>query len=197
MKNAVKYLIWLFSTILAVAMAIFIAPSIENHAFDSETPENGYVSYSANEVAEDNPQPDLTNRDRDRTRPQPVPEPEPPGIGILIDGTPLTMDVAPFIQDGRTFVPFRAIGEAFGDVDWDNDTRTASIDLPNGTIISMTIGEPAITITDTNGNISTIQSDAAPIIQDGRTMLPVRGLAEAAGFEVYWDAENQNVVITT
>jgi hypothetical protein len=107
------------------------------------------------------------------------------------------MDVPPFIRDGRTFVPLRAIGEALGDdVNWDNDTRTASVTFPDGTVISMTIGDSDITVIDGDGAVSVIENDAAPVIEDGRTMLPVRGLAEAAGFEVDWDGENQNVVIT-
>lgn len=37
----------------------------------------------------------------------------------------ITMDVAPFIKDERTFVPLRFFSEAFGyDVEWDNTTRT-------------------------------------------------------------------------
>lgn len=38
------------------------------------------------------------------------------------------LDVAPFITDGRTLVPVRAISEALGaEVSWDNDTRTVTI----------------------------------------------------------------------
>ncbi len=38
------------------------------------------------------------------------------------------LDVAPFITDGRTLVPVRAISEALGaEVNWDNDTRTVTI----------------------------------------------------------------------
>jgi len=119
------------------------------------------------------------------------------GIGILIDGNAIAMDVAPFIQDGRTFVPLRAIGEAFGDVDWNQETSTASVTLPDGTIIAMTIGEYDIAVTCPAGNETIITNDAAPVIVDGRTMLPVRGLAEAAGFSVDWNQESQTVLITS
>ena len=35
--------------------------------------------------------------------------------------------VYPEIKDGRMFVPFRALGEAFGiEVNWDSNTWTAS-----------------------------------------------------------------------
>ena len=119
------------------------------------------------------------------------------GIGIQIDGVAIAMDVLPFMRDSRTFVPFRAIGEAFGDVDWQQYTGTATVTLPDGSVIAMTIGNYDITVTNADGEQATITNDAAPIIVDGRTMLPVRGLAEAAGFAVIWDQENQNVIITT
>jgi len=41
------------------------------------------------------------------------------------------LDVPPFILDGRTMVPLRAISELFGyDVGWDGATRTVTIDSP-------------------------------------------------------------------
>jgi hypothetical protein len=46
----------------------------------------------------------------------------------LIDNIPVVLDVEPSIIKGRTMVPLRFVGEAFGaKVDWDNDTRTISI----------------------------------------------------------------------
>ena len=119
------------------------------------------------------------------------------GIGILVDGAHVSMDVAPFIEGGRTFVPFRAIAEALGGTAaWDGEQQTATVTMPDGLIISMTIGGYNITATQVSGNVRIIANDAAPIIENGRTMLPVRGLAEAMGFDVHWDGENQNVVIT-
>lgn len=43
-------------------------------------------------------------------------------------GKRIILDVAPSIKDDRTFVPLRAIAEAFGEkVDWDNDKRVVVI----------------------------------------------------------------------
>ena len=39
---------------------------------------------------------------------------KPNNITILLDGEPIDFDVPPFIENGYTFVPFRAIYEAFG-----------------------------------------------------------------------------------
>lgn len=39
------------------------------------------------------------------------------------------LDAPPFIQNGRTLIPVRAITEALGaDVSWDNETRTAIVE---------------------------------------------------------------------
>jgi hypothetical protein len=38
--------------------------------------------------------------------------------------------------------------------------------------------------------------DAVPEIQSGRTMLPVRWMAQALGASIEWDAETQQVTVT-
>lgn len=46
-----------------------------------------------------------------------------------IDGKPLTLDQPGTVVNGRTLVPLRFVGEAFGmDVGWDEEQRTVSID---------------------------------------------------------------------
>lgn len=47
---------------------------------------------------------------------------------MLINGVELTLDVAPVIIDGRTFVPARAVAESFNaSVTWDASTKTVVI----------------------------------------------------------------------
>ena len=61
------------------------------------------------------------------------------GIQIMVDGekiTPHDVDgnyVEPFIVDGTTYLPVRAVGEALGKVvGWDGETRTVSIGVAPG-----------------------------------------------------------------
>lgn len=91
--------------------------------------------------------------------------------------------VAPIIEEDRTFVPLRFIGEALGaEVEWDNDTRTVSI--TNGEdSAEITIGAESFTV---NGKEKAL--DAPARIINERTMLPVRAVSEAFGKEVYWDS---------
>jgi len=46
-----------------------------------------------------------------------------------------------------------------------------------------------------NGELQEFDDDMQPFISDGRTFLPVRGIAEVLGIEVNWDGETQTVYI--
>lgn len=96
------------------------------------------------------------------------------------------LDVEPFIQNGRTFVPVRFLAEAFGaEADW--TPKDAAPDIVTLTradrTITITIGEEPILVNQ-QGVITTVDSDVAAFIQDGRTMLPFRVIAEAFGATV-------------
>ena len=102
------------------------------------------------------------------------------------------MDVAPFIQDSRTFVPVRYLANALGVTDdnikWDSVARQVYLKLGTATV-TLVIGQAQIV---TNGQTKAI--DVAPVIKDDRTFLPARYVAEALGFTVDWDANNKIVV---
>ena len=88
-------------------------------------------------------------------------------------------DAAPYVANDRTYVPFRALGEALGaEVVWDNDARTVTYTL-GSTEVVMTIGEKTYTV---NGEEKTM--DVAPEITNDRTYVPVRFVGEALGFKV-------------
>ena len=128
--------------------------------------------------------------------------PEPSSIGIIIDGVAIQdMDVAPVIRDGRTFAPVRALVEALGsEANWDNEARAVNIIHYGSTRlfdIQLTIDSHLILFYAQNGSLNIFENDVAAIIYQDRTMLPVRAIAEIMGFEVEWDGENQNVIITT
>lgn len=50
------------------------------------------------------------------------------GIKVIVDGKELAMSAEPFIYNGTTYLPIRAVGEAVGkEVLWDKDTNTISL----------------------------------------------------------------------
>ena len=55
-----------------------------------------------------------------------------PIVNLKIDGKAVESDVPAINFNGRTLVPFRAIGDAIGArVGWDSETQTASLDTPD------------------------------------------------------------------
>jgi hypothetical protein len=102
--------------------------------------------------------------------------------GYVQDGSAKTMDQAPFIQDNRTFVPVRMVGEALGaEVEYDAATQVITLTRPDMTI-TMTIGSNVLVKSDG----TSVVSDVAPFIvaETGRTVIPFRAIAEAFGATV-------------
>lgn len=94
------------------------------------------------------------------------------------------MDVAPFIENDRTYVPVRylayALGVADKDVAWDDKTKTVTLSM-DGTTLELKVGDKTLYV---NGKPQVM--DVAPLLRDGRVFLPARFVAEAFGFDVSW-----------
>ncbi len=106
--------------------------------------------------------------------------------GYVQDGAGMIADIAPFIQDGRTFVPVRFLAEAFAaEADWTpKDAAVEVVTLTRDDIqITINIGSYVINVVK-DGVAETVTSDVAAFIKDGRTVLPFRVIAEAFGAEV-------------
>lgn len=115
-------------------------------------------------------------------------------ITVTYNGQLISFDTTPQIINDRTMVPFRAIFETIGaDVNFDENTGTVS-STKGETGIAFKIGEPQAEIT-TQKNTETIILDAAPVIIDDRTLVPIRFVAESLGATVVWDDANREVVI--
>ena len=47
---------------------------------------------------------------------------------MSVNGEKIPLDSPPFIKDSRTFIPLRAVSEAFRyNVEWNGDTKTVTI----------------------------------------------------------------------
>lgn len=109
---------------------------------------------------------------------------------ISINGTESELDTAPIIQNDRTLLPLRAVVEGLGgSVAWEDETKTA-VFAKGDTVIFMTIGSKTAFVNTTEHTMDTV-----PIIIDGRTMLPIRFVAENLGFSVEWDATTQTITV--
>lgn len=113
--------------------------------------------------------------------------------GYLVHIYPGEKEAVPYIDENdRTMVPVRFVAESLGaDVGWEADTQTVVI-TKDSTTIRLPIGSSTYTV---NGVEK--QMDTAAVLPDhGRTMVPVRFVAEALGKSVAWDASNRLVIIT-
>ncbi|NLO89491.1 MAG: copper amine oxidase N-terminal domain-containing protein [Clostridia bacterium] len=103
----------------------------------------------------------------------------------------IKMDATPFIQNGRTFVPIRYLGNALGVTNkyifWNSPKVTFK--EPGLPVVELSVGSKVI---KSNGVSKTM--DVAPVLKSGRTYLPARFVAEALGYEVAWDPQNKVVV---
>ena len=108
-----------------------------------------------------------------------------------VNGVAKALDAAPIIRQSRTMLPVRFVAESLGaTVAWDGATSTAT--LTSGTTeIKITIGATTAIV---NGEEKPL--DAPAFIENSRTYLPVRFVAEALGATVNWDGATSTATIT-
>ncbi|HYF93777.1 MAG TPA: copper amine oxidase N-terminal domain-containing protein [Symbiobacteriaceae bacterium] len=112
-------------------------------------------------------------------------------IRLFMNGQELFSEVPPRVESGRTLVPVRAVVEALGAVlQWDGVTQTITIQGAHSVV--MTVGS-ATAFVDGQERLL----EVPPQIVDGRTLVPVRFVAEAFGLLVEWDGSLQAVKLTT
>lgn len=100
---------------------------------------------------------------------------------MMVNRSVKKIDAPALIRNDRTYIPLRAVAEAFGSkVDFNNDTQSISITQGNKVIV-MKVGSKYFTV---NGKSQTM--DVAPyIVKDAaRTMVPIRFIGEALGYKV-------------
>jgi hypothetical protein len=111
------------------------------------------------------------------------------------------LDVAPMIISSRTMVPLRFIAEGFGaHVAWFPESdREIQLILGNQRI-RLWIGKAQAlveTLSDSNQvqNTKELVLEVVPSIIQGRTLVPLRFIAESFGAVVEWDGEKQRIEI--
>ncbi len=114
-----------------------------------------------------------------------------PYIRVNIDGEQLVFDTNPQIVNGRTLVPMGTIFSTLGlTIHWDEETRTAT-GTSDDTTISFTIGSDQALV---DGQAKTLEVPASII--NGRTMIPLRFLSEALGYNVVWVGDSNLILIS-
>ncbi|HOQ01890.1 MAG TPA: copper amine oxidase N-terminal domain-containing protein [Acetivibrio sp.] len=101
------------------------------------------------------------------------------------------LEVAPYIVNGRTLVPFRTIFEELGyDIVWDDATKTITASY-KGNVIKLVINNNKAIV-----NGKEVILDVAPEIVKSRTVVPLRFVAENSGSFVNWDPNEKSISIS-
>ena len=113
-----------------------------------------------------------------------------------INGEAQTLDAAPINRNNRTMLPVRFLANAFGisgdGIKWDAATRTATLQNSEVTII-VTIDAQNMTV-----NGEPVALDSPAIIENNRTYLPVRAIANALGVSnenIAWDSATSTATL--
>lgn len=115
----------------------------------------------------------------------------PASIRIRVDSNLVQMvDSLPFVENGWTYVPTRAVLEAYG-VDSISWNAPFVIVNKGDMTLKIPIGQSFI---EKNGIKITTESPA--LIKSSRTYLPIRAVIRALGGTTVWDPETKTVLIT-
>jgi cytochrome c-type biogenesis protein CcmH/NrfG len=115
-----------------------------------------------------------------------------PGLKVYVNGRLAVLDVPPVLVQNRTLLPLRAVAEQLGaQVDWNDATATAAVTLgPNRVQVTRDS-----TLAIVNGRQVTL--DVPAVVINGRTMLPLRFVAESLNKRVdYFPGDPGSAVIT-
>ena len=113
-------------------------------------------------------------------------------IRLMVDGKYVSCDVPPFIEEGRTLIPARAVFSELGaKIEWVHSTRTVEIQYQS-TRITLKVDSKQAVVND-----RVVSLDVPARLVSDRTFIPVRFVAEALGMTVTWDNDARTVVMKT
>ncbi|MGI6422035.1 MAG: stalk domain-containing protein [Syntrophomonadaceae bacterium] len=119
---------------------------------------------------------------------------QPEEIKVLVNGTRYYTDPLPYIKNDRTMVPMRRVFEILNaDVQWNNEERSVTA-TKGSDIIKLYIGSSTAY---KNGEAMKLEAAPEILASAGRTMVPLRFVAEALSCSVDWDPITRSVIINT
>jgi S1-C subfamily serine protease len=118
---------------------------------------------------------------------------------MTVNGVSSPIDVqgtVPVIVEGRTFLPIRAVVEALnGTIAWTAADKKVTI-IIGSDILELFIGKSTARVNGTPMSVDPVNPKVVPFIGGGRTMLPVRFVAERLGGTVAWNDATKTATLT-
>lgn len=108
----------------------------------------------------------------------------------------VTLEVAPYIKNNRTFIPVRFVADALGaSVEWDAESGTATLRSEEN-IIKLTTNDKWMQVSDYKPVVwKKTKMDTAPHIVNNRMFVPIRYIAENLNCDVEWNGETSTALI--
>lgn len=110
-----------------------------------------------------------------------------------LNGNDMELETAPYVKDGRIFLPLIYSAEALGienDITWDEGSQTATI-IRYGKVLKLQVGNDYMLL-----NGAPVPLGVLPEIKNDRLYIPLGLVANAFGDEVNWDESTQTLMIT-
>ncbi|OXM14141.1 stalk domain-containing protein [Paenibacillus herberti] len=108
----------------------------------------------------------------------------------MVDGKTTSLDSAPYIKDGVTYLPLRFVASSLGSsVNYEAASKRVSV-LRGGKLLELVIGSKELV-----SNGQRIAAPAAPIERGGRTLVPIRLVSEQMGLSVKWDKMTKRITV--
>lgn len=115
-------------------------------------------------------------------------------IKIYINKGIIPSDQAPIIKNSRVLVPLRVVAEQLGAwVSYDSGEKRVNINKDEISI-TLVIGDDTIWYSDKEKS-GPVAIDVPAMIKNGRTMVPLRAVAELFDMYVEWDSKKRAVYI--
>jgi len=115
---------------------------------------------------------------------------------MTVDSARVVLDAPATLLEDRTLVPLRPLVEHLGGtISWNAKTRQVTLKA-RGTTIVLTIGKSIAFVNDKPLAIDPKNSKVVPLISSGRTLLPLRFVAENLGLQVGWDAKARTITVS-
>lgn len=112
-----------------------------------------------------------------------------------VNGEATRLEVAPFVEDGRTLVPLRFLGEQLGAVlRWDEEDK--EVTFTSGVItIKLRLGDDEARIQIAGAAPRIVVLEAPAKVVQGRTVVPLRFVSENLDAAVRWNPSDRSIIV--
>lgn len=115
--------------------------------------------------------------------------------GARVNGRAARLEVAPFIEGGRTLVPLRFLGEQLGAFfRWDEEEREITF-TKGATTVKIRLGDDEARIQVKGAPPRTVALEVPAEVVQGRTVVPLRFVSENFDAVVRWNPDDRSIIV--